>query len=92
MTSLTGYLIATYHELVEVLGEPTYMEWSGDHKVSTEWDLRIDDVVVTIYDWKEESENVCRSGQPYRWHIGGNSRQALAVLEDHIGIEGQMAY
>lgn len=91
MTSLTGYLIATYNELVETFGEPTYMEWSGDRKVSTEWDLRIDDVVVTIYDWKEGSENVCRSGQPYRWHVGGNSRFSLAVLEDYIGIDCQTA-
>ena len=91
MSSLVGYITATYDELVAFFGKPTYPEWSGDMKVSTEWELELDGEWVRIYDWKESSELVCRSGKPYRWHIGGESRWALDTVEDCLDRTGTRA-
>ena len=60
MSSLVGYVTATYDQLVEAFGEPTYSDWSGDYKVSTEWDLMLDLVEVRIYDWKEVTKEAFR--------------------------------
>jgi hypothetical protein len=49
-TCLQGYIVTTYKDLVSVFGEPTFEE--GD-KVTAEWNVKIDGVVCTIYDWKE---------------------------------------
>ena len=38
-TSLQGHVTATFQELVEAFGAPTYSEPSGDGKVNTEWEL-----------------------------------------------------
>lgn len=90
MTSLQGYYVATYDELVSILGEPTYNTTSGDDKVDVEWDLEIWDavsdstVVATIYNWKDYDGGVrARSGVKYEWHIGGTGRNAVWAVE-HI--------
>ena len=51
-TSLSGYIQANYKQLVEVLGEPTWDEASGDDKVQVEWVCEFDEDIFTIYDWK----------------------------------------
>jgi hypothetical protein len=90
MTSLQGYYVATYDELVSVFGEPTYNTTSGDDKVDVEWDLEFWDactdstVVATIYNWKDYDGGVrARSGVKYEWHIGGTGRNAVWAVE-HI--------
>jgi len=88
-TSLQGYVSANYHDLVELLGEPTYMEPSGDDKVTTEWLLDFEDeddgdiVPVTIYDWKEFSLR-CREDAVYNWHIGGKSLRAVDAIRTFL--------
>ena len=52
MSSLKGYVKATYPKLIELLGEPTYSEESGDSKVQKEWVVEYEGEVFTIYDWK----------------------------------------
>lgn len=85
MTSLQGYVKATYDEIVKVFGEPTYMQPSGDGKVDTEWEIVEDDTTVTIYDWKEyDFGTTSRSGKPYRWHIGGSNRQAVSLVSNRL--------
>lgn len=42
----------SYHELLNVLGEPTYNEPSGDDKVQREWVINFNNKIFTIYDWK----------------------------------------
>lgn len=69
-TSLRGYVIATYDQLVEALGTPrrgpNYQ--SADGKVTCEWALEYEDgTIVTVYDWKEDSTPM----HNYAWHIGG---------------------
>lgn len=85
-TTYRGELTASYLELCEVFGEPTYTnadpyekvhaEWSGEAEVPDFWDegetIR---EVFTIYDWKT-------TGVPtdkYEWHIGGNSYDSVAI-------------
>jgi hypothetical protein len=51
-TSLKGYVNLTYNQLVEVLGEPTFKEESGDNKTQKEWVVEFGGEVFTIYDWK----------------------------------------
>ena len=81
-TSLQGHVTATFQELVEAFGAPTYSEPSGDGKVNTEWELILgtDAVRATIYDWKDfDGGRRSRDGQPYDWHIGGKSAQRCSV-------------
>ena len=76
-SSLRGYHTTSYHNLVDLFGEPN--AYSGD-KTWNAWDLCFtvhdddgedsEDVYVSIYDWKESSPDHSRIGE-YRWHIGG---------------------
>ena len=51
-TGLAGHVNATYNQLVDVLGKPTFDEPSGDGKVQVEWVVKFKDDIFTIYDWK----------------------------------------
>jgi len=51
-TSLKGYITATYNQLVEELGEPTFNTPSGDGKTQVEWVVEFENDYYTIYDWK----------------------------------------
>ena len=83
-TSLMGYVNASYDRLIEVFGEPTYDEPSGDGKVDVEWNLEFrDGTVATIYNWKDYDGGLrCKSDEAYTWHIGGKSRMAVSLVED----------
>jgi hypothetical protein len=56
MTSLKGYVNATFSQLVEALGEPTFSTPSGDNKVQKEWVVEYKGNVFTVYDWKTYDE------------------------------------
>jgi hypothetical protein len=63
-TSLRGTVSTTYSQLVKVFGPPT----SGpSDKVNAEWEMMLDGVPVTIYDYKQDQLPI---GE-YDWHIGG---------------------
>ena len=86
-TSLVGHLSASYDELVNLFGEPTYFDKSADNKVTTEWTLEFETtnnskpyVIGTIYDWKTYDYNVCRDGV-YNWHVGGLSTDAIDSID-----------
>ena len=89
-SSLVGYVKATYEELIEAFGEPTYKEPSGDGKVSTEWKLEFElpdgqYVVATIYDWKMyDGGTACRSGEKFEWHVGGFNYDALELVKEEL--------
>ena len=92
-TSLQGYIEATYEDLVKAFGEPTFDSTKGDEgdKVHTQWALEFEDeednlVVATIYDWKEDSAYNSRVGK-YRWHIGGNSYDAVQAVTDYAEVK-----
>ena len=78
----------TYSDLVERLGEPTYLpEDSGDGKVNYEWVVEFETEengiqLFTIYDWKVDAEwskvntgTIEQASEWYgsRWHVGGKA-------------------
>ncbi len=80
-TGLRGYILATYASLVRTFGEPT-IKYDGvagvDYeKTDVEWIVRINGVLVTIYNW----ENGRASNGPTApaveqildWNVGGKS-------------------
>lgn len=88
MTSLVGYVNATYQQLVDTFGEPTYNGSSGEDKVDVEWHIKFDDgTVASIYNWKDyDGGDYCRSGVKYEWHIGGHARAASWAVLDALGV------
>jgi len=79
-SSLKGYVQTTLAELTEVFGEPTYDRPSPDGKINTEWVLLIDDVLVTVYDWKTGETPTGL----YDWHVGGHDSSAETLVQDCI--------
>jgi len=79
-SSLSGYVEATLYELTQVFGAPTYRNEDLDEKVQTEWVLRLNGAVATIYNWK--------TGQTprglYRWHIGGFGRGEVELVQEAV--------
>jgi len=69
-TSLQGYINATYSQLLEALGEPTYNEPSGDDKVQVEWVVEFNDNFFTIYDWKTGSREYTEN-ELTMFNVGG---------------------
>lgn len=71
-SSLRGYIDATYSQLLEVLGEPTYDEPSGDEKTQMEWVVEFEGDIFTIYDWKTYSRNYTEN-ELTRFNVGGKN-------------------
>lgn len=71
-SSLKGYIKVTYPKLVEILGEPTYSEASGDSKVQKEWVVEYEGNVFTIYDWKTYDVEYTMN-ELDEFHIGGKT-------------------
>lgn len=69
-TSLQGYINATYSQLLETLGKPTYDEPSGDDKVQVEWVVEFNDNIFTIYDWKTGSREYTEN-ELMEFNVGG---------------------
>jgi hypothetical protein len=88
-TSLKGYVIAAYQDLLNVLGKPTFDEPSGDNKVQAEWVVGFDEKIYTIYDWKQyDSSPTDNPLTPIRWHVGGyeNADDFIDALEKELGV------
>jgi hypothetical protein len=76
---LQGRIAVPYSDLVSAFGSPTH-HGSGDGKVQCEWSLRINGVMATIYDWKED-----RQPQAVRdWHIGGTDKDAVEMVRGSL--------
>jgi len=79
-TSFQGRIQSSFDDLVDLLGSPHYLftrdEPIGNEpdKVRCEWHLKIDGIVVTIYDWKTDPTPIPAITE---WHIGGNSIRAV---------------
>ena len=71
-SSRRGYIDATYSQLLEVLGEPTYDEPSGDEKTQMEWVVEFEGSIFTIYDWKTYSRNYTEN-ELTRFNVGGKN-------------------
>lgn len=95
MSSLMGYISASYEELVNLFGEPTYMDCDDDEyaKVNVEWTVLIQTptgpVKASIYNWKDyDGGRYCQSALLYKWHIGGYNDRAVYAVEGVVGSEG----
>lgn len=87
MSSLQGHVLATYQELCEVFGKPTFTKPSADSdgKVETEWQINFRGHTIYIYDWKEyDGGKTSRSGHPYSWHVGGQSQEDVNFIENKL--------
>ena len=71
-TSLQGYINATYSQLLETLGKPTYDEPSGDDKVQVEWVVEFKGNIFTIYDWKTGSREYTEN-ELMKFNVGGTT-------------------
>jgi hypothetical protein len=75
----------TYYELVEVLGEPTYPNRSGDEKTQKEWVIEYTPFgemhyIFRIYDWKTNSAwNTMTSLTT--WSIGGEEGSEFTAMQ-----------
>jgi hypothetical protein len=77
---LQGHIDVSYSDLVGAFGDPTYLG-SGDGKTQAEWDLRINGVMCTIYDYKEYGKPVQRIRE---WHIGGTDPDAPTMVQEAL--------
>lgn len=83
MSSLRGYVTTTYDDLCRVFGPPTYECDDLHDKIQTEWILRIDGVVCTIYNWKTEGTPMGR----YDWHIGGYGEGEVELVKQALAAQ-----
>lgn len=82
-TCLQDYMVASYSDLVEVFGEPTYEDDTRHEKVNFEWVLTDGENVVTIYNWKDyDGGTTAMSSTDYEWHIGGRSKMSAWNLQE----------
>jgi hypothetical protein len=88
-TSLSGYLPkVTYSQLVEIFGEPTLGEPSGDNKVQKEWVFEDEDRdIFTVYDYKTYDENYTMY-ENTDWHVGSKVPvgEFIAWVERNLNI------
>jgi hypothetical protein len=72
-TSYHGVNITTtVQELIDILGEPTHVENTGEDKVNFEWNcITSNEDIVTIYDWKEYRP--ISKDEVIEFHIGGHT-------------------
>ena len=65
---------ASVQDLINVFGEPTIQDNTGEDKVNFEWDMETDNGdVFTLYDWKEYRK--LDLDEQIEWHIGSHSRE-----------------
>ena len=78
-----------YHDLLDVLGEPTYNAESADGKVQKEWVLKYvpksltdtpDFYIFRLYDWKTGSSWFTMASLK-EWSVGGEQGSTSIALE-----------
>lgn len=90
-TCFQGEVRATYDQLVQALGPPTYPN-GDDDKVDREWTMTFTSVldpeiteVATLYNWKDGPNYLGADGLPPEaildWHVGGVQPLAVRLVE-----------
>ena len=81
-TSLQGYVVAKYEELVKTFGSPNdgpnafYLD-----KTTCEWTIEYEEnKFCTIYDYKIYTTPF----DDYKWHIGGINEECVEILKKAI--------
>jgi hypothetical protein len=72
-TSYHGVNITTtVQQLIDILGEPTHVENTGEDKTNFDWNcMTSNEDIVTIYDWKEYRP--ISKDEVIEFHIGGHT-------------------
>lgn len=74
---------ASVNDLIQILGEPDYVDNSGEDKVNFEWEMETEDgEVFTVYSWKEYRP--ISKTEIIEWHIGGLSGNVTSKALDEI--------
>jgi hypothetical protein len=83
-TSFHGVTIeSTVDKLTKFLGEPDYVDNSGEDKVNYSWDLETNEGdVVTLYTWKEYRP--IETDEEIIFHIGGMVRNHTILGKQEI--------
>ena len=87
-TSLQGYFPnnTVYNDLVEVFGESNGK--GEDYKTDVEWIGKINDLVFTIYNYKDGKKYLKSQGKDIRditmWHIGGKNKEVVKLLTEYL--------
>jgi hypothetical protein len=69
--------------VVEVLGQPDWVDETPEDKVQNEWCCETEDGnVFTIYDWKEY--RTYGDDEIIEWHIGGHSGRVTRQAQEEI--------
>jgi hypothetical protein len=89
-SSLMGIATGSYHELVDLFGEPV-VETDG-YKTDAEWIIQLGSMLLTIYNYKDGKNYLGADGlnvsQITDWHIGAKSQQAVWALDEYFEQEG----
>ena len=83
-TSFHGVTVdASVNQLINALGEPSYVSNTGEDKTNFEWFMETDEGgVFTIYDWKHYRP--LDLDEIINWHIGAHSRLISWDAQDEI--------
>jgi len=85
-TSLIGYLNLKYNEIVSIFGKP--IKLNGYNKVEWEWVFKLNDSILTIYNWKDgpgyTGNKKIKASDITDWHVGGKYKYDLKILEFYI--------
>ena len=75
--------ITTYPKLIEILGQPTFNDNTGQDKTNMEWVCESrEGFVFTIYDWKEYEP--LNEEYNYGFHIGGFSEKQTKIAKAEL--------
>jgi len=87
--SLKGYIHASYYELVDILGEPTF-NTEGGYKINFEWVVKYKGAIYYIYDWKVYA-NESLTKPNFKWNVGTEGRASKFINAVWLAIEKRRA-
>jgi hypothetical protein len=74
---------ASVQDLTRALGEPSYVDNTGEDKVNFDWNMETEDGdVFSIYDWKEYRK--INDIEVIEWHIGSFSKSISNVAKMEV--------
>ena len=87
--TLKGYINASYYELVDILGEPTF-KTEGGYKINFEWVVSYKGRIYHVYDWKVyASESLTEPN--FGWNVGSDKSASQFILAMVLAIKKNRA-
>jgi len=90
-TGLKGYLNISGKILEKNFGKPIFNDdnWA---KVRFEWEIKIDNTIITIYTWKAWYPPPESHLDWSEWNIGGHNTNAVIKLRTYLGLTDKECY